>query len=125
MRIVLALVLAIGLLLATASTALMATVTQSLGGAGGVTCSFAYDDVSALISTFSISNQDTASHVMTVFVLNPADPTQVLASRSFTQGAQSTRNFDVSANGIHMTDRIAKDGSHYLGLPAPIGCAVS
>lgn len=123
-RLLLSASCALLLLLATAGVALMAPVTQSLGGAAGVTCSYTYDDTSALITDFTLNNEDSAAHVMTAFVLD-STTLQVIASRSVSVPAVSTRSFNVSPLGIHMVDRIGKDGTHYLGLPAPIGCAVS
>lgn len=100
-------------------------IVAPLGGAGGLTCSYTYDDQSALITTLTLSNQTPDRHLMSVFVLNPNDPTQILAARTFNEPPNTVDNRDVSGFGIHMVDRIAKDGSHYLGLPAPVGCAAT
>jgi hypothetical protein len=103
----------------------MAAVVLPLGGAGGMSCSLTYDDQSALITALTMSNQTQAPHLMTVFVLNPNDPTQILAARSFNEPPGAIDARDISGFGIHMVNRTAKDGSTYLGLPAPVGCGAT
>jgi hypothetical protein len=122
-----ALLLAAALFAATISATLAATVTQPLGSAFGglASCAFSYDDTTRVIQQFTLDNQDTITHTIAGSLIDPIT-LNTIATHAYVEGPHTTQILTVTALGIQMVDKVAKDGTtHYLGLPVIIGCAIS
>ena len=121
-----ALPLAAALFLSTAGSALMADVERPFCTAdeGRLWASYTFDDAQSppLVTTITVFNQTLTAKQLTAQVLDP-NTDEVILQRSVV-ARLGQRTFNIQNADVRMIDRVARDGSHYWGLPYTVACQI-
>ena len=105
----------------------MATVTREFCSSdeGRLVASYAFDDTANPPKVISVSlTNDTGGRLQITVQFRDPESDQVV--KEWTGAAHTgTQSRNVRNLNVFLVDRVARDGSHYWGLPYTAGCQVS
>lgn len=121
LRLLFAAGVAVFLILSTAGTAFMATITNDACSDGASDLSYTYDSVSNLITSMIVNQDASTRRSLTITLVNPANGNVAFTgTRNFGTGSFV---YDLSPLGSHMVAHTDKLGNPSVVPPFTIQCA--